>query len=65
MLEHAEVKLLGTPIWSHEFVAEFVKKKLKALADLCKTRREERRTSGVWLASWVLVYKEIDHLRRS
>ena len=39
-VENAGVKLLGAPIGSGEFTTEFVKKKLKALDDVCKALRE-------------------------
>jgi hypothetical protein len=39
-VENAGVKLLGAPIGSREFTTEFVKKKLKALDDVCKALRE-------------------------
>ena len=37
---NAGVKLLGAPIGTREFTTEFVKKKLKALDEVCKALRE-------------------------
>ena len=60
------MKLLGAPIGSREFTTEFVKKKLKALDDVCKTLREVNDAQVEFgLFRGCLSYNKINHLLRA
>ena len=65
-VENAGVKLLGAPIGSREFTTEFVKKKLKALDEVCKALREVNDTQVEFgLFRGCLSYNKINHLLRT
>ena len=62
----AGVKLLGAPIGSKEFTTDFVKKKLKALDDVCKLLREvDNAQVEFGLFRGCLSYNKINHLLRT
>ena len=61
-VENAGVKLLGAPIGSREFTTEFVKKKLKALDDVGKTREVDNAQVEFGLFRGCLSYNKINHL---
>jgi hypothetical protein len=62
---NAGVKLLGAPIGTREFTTEFVKKKLKALDEVCKALREVNDAQVEFgLFRGCLSYK-INHLLRT
>ncbi len=64
-VENAGVKLLGAPIGSREFTTESVKKKLKALEDVCKALREVNDAQVEFgLFRGCLSYNKINHLLR-
>ena len=65
-MENAGVKLLGAPIGSREFTTEFVKKKLKALDEVCKALREVNDAQVEFeLFRGCLSYNKINHLLRT
>ena len=65
-VENAGVKLLGAPIGSREFTTEFVKKKLKALDEVCKALREVNDAQVEFgLFRGCLSYNKINHLLRT
>jgi len=65
-VDNAGVKLLGAPIGSKEFTTEFVKKKLKALRDVCDALREVNDAQVEFaLFRGCLSYNKINHLLRT
>jgi ubiquitin carboxyl-terminal hydrolase 44/49 len=65
-VDNAGVKLLGAPIGSKEFTTDFVKKKLKALDDVCKLLREvDNAQVEFGLFRGCLSYNKINHLLRT
>ena len=65
-VDNAGVTLLGAPIGSREFTTEFVKKKLKALDDVCKALREVNDAQVEFgLFRGCLSYNKINHLLRT
>ena len=63
---NAGVKLLGAPIGSRDFTTDFVKKKLKALDDVCKALREVNDAQIEFgLFRGCLSYNKINHLLRT
>src|SRR6478609_7380385 len=65
-VDNAGVKLLGAPIGSRKFTTEFVKKKLKALDDVCKALREvDNAQVEFGLFRGCLSYNKINHLLRT
>ena len=65
-VEDAGVKLLGAPIGTREFTTEFVKKKLKALGEVCKALREVNDAQvELGLFRGCLSYNKINHLLRT
>lgn len=65
-VDNAGVKLLGAPIGSREFTTKFVKKKLKALDDVCKALREVNDAQVEFgLFRGCLSYNKINHLLRT
>jgi hypothetical protein len=60
------VKLLGAPIGTREFITEFVKKKLKALEEVCRRLREvDDAQVEFGLFRGCLSYNKINHLLRT
>ena len=57
-IENVGVKLLGAAIGTKAFTTDFVKKKLKALGDVCKALREVQRTSRVRSVQRLLVLQQ-------
>ena len=65
-VDNAGVKLLGAPIGSRDFSTDFVKKKLKALDDVCKLLREvDDAQVEFGLFRGCLSYNKINHLLRT
>ena len=59
-------KLLGAPIGTRDFTTDFVKKKLKALDDVCKALREvDNAQVEFGLFRGCLSYNKINHLLRT
>ena len=65
-VDNAGVKLLGAPIGSRDFTTDFVKKKLKALDEVCKVLREVNDAQVEFaLFRGCLSYNKINHLLRT
>jgi ubiquitin carboxyl-terminal hydrolase 44/49 len=65
-VDNAGVKLLGAPIGSKDFTTDFVKKKLKALDEVCKLLREvDNAQVEFGLFRGCLSYNKINHLLRT
>jgi len=65
-VDNSGVKLLGAPIGTREFTNDFVKKKLRALDDVCKVLREVNNAQVEFaLFRGCLAYNKINHLLRS
>ena len=65
-VDNAGVKLLGAPIGTRDFTTDFVKKKLKALDDVCKALREvDNAQVEFGLFRGCLSYNKINHLLRT
>jgi hypothetical protein len=65
-VDNAGVKLLGAPIGTKDFTTDFVKKKLKALDEVCKLLREvDNAQVEFGLFRGCLSYNKINHLLRT